>query len=143
MEPIGPNVTFNFIPEKGLAKSKKDLKSSYISSFHHLHVFIVKGCIQIRTENMNKLLEQILWFGIALGMTHSLALYVYRCTVFLEQASSIKTVTLEIIQPSTGPASLSRTRGHTDLHCSTDRCCSSAIPELATWFNCFVCTIWQ
>ena len=52
---------------------------------------------------MNKLLEQFPWFGIALGMNRSLTLYVYRCTVFLEQASSIKTVTLEIIQPPTGP----------------------------------------
>ena len=29
--------------------------------------------------------------------------YVYQCTVFLEQAYSTKTVSLEVIQPSTGP----------------------------------------
>ena len=29
--------------------------------------------------------------------------YVYQCTVFLKQALSTKTVTLEVIQPSTGP----------------------------------------
>ena len=59
------NVTFNFIPEKGLAKLNKvkynlKVKSTYITSFNHLHVFIVKGCIQVRTENMNKLLEKFL-----------------------------------------------------------------------------------
>ena len=56
----------------------------------------------IQAKIMNKLLEQLLWYGIALGMTHSLTLYVHRCTVFLEQAFSMKTVKLEVIQPSSG-----------------------------------------
>ena len=53
---------------------------------------------------MTKLLEQFLWFGIVLGMNHSLSLLLfYQCTAFLKQPFGMKTVTLEVIQPSTGP----------------------------------------
>ena len=54
---------------------------------------------------MNKLLEQLLWFGITLGMNHSLPLLLfYQITAFLKQPFGMKTVTLEVIQPaSTGP----------------------------------------
>ena len=55
---------------------------------------------------MTKLLEQFLWFGIILGMSHLLPLLLfYQCIAFLKQPFGIKTVTLEVIQPAstTGP----------------------------------------
>ena len=51
-------------------------------------------------------MELFLWILIILGMNDSLSLHVVfinNYKAFLEQAFCIKTVTLEVIQPSTGP----------------------------------------
>ena len=53
---------------------------------------------------MNKLLEQLLWFGIAIGMNYSLTLLcssmysILRTGIWYEDYTA-----LEVIQPSTGP----------------------------------------
>ena len=52
---------------------------------------------------MNTLLEQLLWFGITLGMNSFIIVIFYRCTAFLKQVFGMKIVTLEVVQPSTGP----------------------------------------
>ena len=48
-------------------------------------------------------MNKFLWFVIILGMNCSSLLCLIIKIVFLEQASAMKTVSLEVIQPSTGP----------------------------------------